>query len=279
MQAGLGTPHEESLRNANFGKRRQIMLIQVEQEHVSSLSSRLFLNQCAVALSDSQSWGVFAKTDMPAGATVEQSIVRAPDDQYWFVWEHGRYVFGSGFSQLYNHCDEPNVEVIRDYANSKMYFCAVADVQAGQELFHRYPDWARYQQADGKHGARETGASAAARHALERAAARSPALPQMVSPKLNVGPSPVDRLGVFAQQDISAGELIEVALVRPADAERWFAWRTPSSVFCSGIAHFFRDGPPNTAVIRDDERSLLRFRLTRDVTAGEELVVSEQARV
>lgn len=249
--------HQESARK---------MLMQAQNPTIS------LLHECVVN-SIHNTWRVFAKNDLQAGAIVEQCVVRIPDDQYWFLWENGQYVFGSGLSQLYNHGDAPNVEVIRDYVNNKMYFYAICDVEAGQELVHRYPDWARYQEAEisGQVDAQD-------RPQMPKCSVASTpenllALHQMVSHKVKVGPSEIDRLGVFACEAINAGDLIEIAIVQSVDAAHWFSWGKGEAVFCSGVAHLFRRGQANTQSVQDHENGLIQIHITQNVAAGDELLI------
>ncbi len=225
---------------------------------------------CIIALSLPRP-RVLAARAMPKGSVVERSITRQVDDQYWFLWENGLFVFGSGLSQLYNHSDTPNVEVVRDYPNNRMHFFALRDIGEGEELCHRYPDWRRYS------AGAVTGAAAASDAAAPAAAKERPlsSAGPMVSDGVEVRPSKIDRMGVFARRPIAAGELVELALVFPVPGTPWFSWRTTEQVFCSGIPHFFAASPAgaNVDMVEDHDSGLMDFVLSRDVAAGEELFI------
>ncbi len=236
-------------------------------------TDQMNLKSCVVDLIALNTWGVFARSNMSKGTIVEQSIVRIVNDQYWFLWEQEQYVFGSGQSQLYNHSDSPNIAVIRDYINNKMYFYAINEIKAEQELLHCYPDWGRYELTS-------SGEAEKAQKKLNNLLdprIKIPSYP-LVSNKIKVKPSKIDRLGVFAKESINSGELIETALVLPVNGHSWFRWGNGENIFCSGIAHFFRSGQANTEVVPDYEYGLLRFILSQDISEGEELIISVNTR-
>jgi hypothetical protein len=221
-------------------------------------------------------WGVTATRALAKGSIVERSLVRCIDDQYWFLWQDGHFVFGSGLSQLYNHSAVPNVEVVRDYANMRMYFFAIKDIRQDEELCHCYPDWRRY--AIGS----EAGTDAAALRppAMSASPRKLPGGMPVVSDSVEVRPSNIDRMGVFARRAIAAGELIELALVLPVAEAPWFNWGRTDRVFCSGIPHFFAvsSQEANVDAVEVRPHGLMDFVVTRDVAAGEELVIRNQVR-
>jgi len=215
-------------------------------------------------------WSVVATRNISQGSVVERSIVRRVDDQYWFLWQDGQFVFGSGLSQLYNHSAMPNVEVVRDYANMRMYFFAIRDVRQDEELCHCYPDWRRYAidcETDSVVQAMQVPAFTD-RRALPDGMPR-------VSDSVEVRPSQIDRMGVFARRAIVAGELIELASVLHVANKPWFNWRETDMVFCSGMSHFFAASShdANVDVVERHEVDLMDFIAKRDVASGEELLI------
>lgn len=214
-----------------------------------------------------------AAVPMAAGTVLDKCIVRAPDDQYWFVWQDDKFVFGSGYSQLYNHSDAPNVVVHRDYAENVMYFCATRVIRSGEELCHQYPDWSRYTAVS--HGT-PSEFEPMPPTTMQPLHAVWPNLRRMQRSGLMLGPSTIDRIGVFATEDIEIGELVEVALVQPIRQDAWYEWHDGAAVFGSGASQLFGIGTANVAVIRDYKEGKLLFLCDREVAAGEELCVQDR---
>ncbi len=94
--------------------------------------------------------GVFARRDFHAGEIIEQApVIVLDDDQYellnhtalrdyYFDWGEHRCAIPLGFSLIYNHADEPNAYTQRDKEQGLIYFVALRDIAAGQEIVHRY---------------------------------------------------------------------------------------------------------------------------------------------
>lgn len=66
--------------------------------------------------------------------------------QYEFSWPDGKVAICGGYSHLYNHSDDPNVEFMRHAAGNVadgIYVIALRDIVAGEELTHKYlcPVW------------------------------------------------------------------------------------------------------------------------------------------
>lgn len=210
-----------------------------------------------------------AAKPLASGIWLDECVVREPHDQYWFVWEHAHFVFGSGNAQLYNHSDQPNIVVQRDYVNRAMYFVAARPIGAGEELCHRYPDWARYGTA-GVHTTAACGTPG------EQEVHVPPRGARMQRHGLRVGPSEIDRLGVFTDQDIDAGELVEIAVVQPANRGGWYAWSEGRTVFGAGLAHLIGVGERNVGVVRDTVRGTLGFVCLRHIARGDTLLIGSR---
>ncbi len=88
--------------------------------------------------------------------------------------------------------------------------------------------------------------------------------------------------GVYATQDISAGELVEYGIVRrlPAafdgnDSPHVFTWSEDRTVWAigSGASTFYNcSTEPNTKMTRIYDEDRFEIHATRDISAGEELL-------
>jgi SET domain-containing protein len=94
--------------------------------------------------------GVFARVDLPAGATLEVIgvLVRreSVSDRCTHYADHHKFRVGDmllipiGYGGLVNHSREPNLEKHLD--GDRVFLRTVRPVAAGEELFFRYPDTA-----------------------------------------------------------------------------------------------------------------------------------------
>ena len=92
--------------------------------------------------------GVFARVDLPAGATLEVIgvLVRreSVSDRCTHFADHHKFRVGDrllipvGYGGLVNHSHEPNLEKHLD--GDRVLLRTVRPVAAGEELFFRYPD-------------------------------------------------------------------------------------------------------------------------------------------
>lgn len=93
--------------------------------------------------------GLFARVDLPAGATlaVVGVLVRrdSPADACTAFADHHKFRVGddlllipTGFAGLVNHSPTPNLERLTD--GDRVVFRTLRPVAAGEELFFRYPD-------------------------------------------------------------------------------------------------------------------------------------------
>ena len=92
--------------------------------------------------------GVFARADLPAGATLEVVgvLVRreSVSDRCTHFADHHKFRVGDmllipvGLGGLVNHSAEPNLEKLLD--GDRVLLRTLRPVAAGEELFFRYPD-------------------------------------------------------------------------------------------------------------------------------------------
>jgi len=92
--------------------------------------------------------GVFARIDLPAGATLEVIGVlvtaNSISDRCTHFADHHKFRVGDklliplGFGGLVNHSLEPNLEKIIE--GDRVHFRSLRPIAAGEELFFRYPD-------------------------------------------------------------------------------------------------------------------------------------------
>lgn len=95
--------------------------------------------------------GVFARTELPAGAALEVIgvLVRreSVSDRCTHYADHHKFRVGEkllipvGYGGLVNHSAEPNLEKVID--GERVLLRTLRPVAAGEELFFRYPDAAR----------------------------------------------------------------------------------------------------------------------------------------
>lgn len=100
--------------------------------------------------------GVFATTAIPKGELIEMSpalvssradqkyIIRSFLKDHFFCSPKGEVLVSVGYGTLYNHADEPNMQI--KVGEEAIWFFALRDIKAGEELTHDYgwPDskWA-----------------------------------------------------------------------------------------------------------------------------------------
>jgi hypothetical protein len=91
--------------------------------------------------------GAFAATDIAEGDVVEHGIVRrlptafdGNSSPHVFTWSADRTVWaiGSGCSTFYNHSEDPNTHMTRDFASDTFEIRATRDIAKGEELTHTY---------------------------------------------------------------------------------------------------------------------------------------------
>jgi hypothetical protein len=92
--------------------------------------------------------GVFAKTDLPAGSTLDVIGVlirrESLSDLCTHFADHHKFRVGDklliplGLGGLVNHSPDPNLEKIID--GDRVTFRSLRPIAAGEELFFRYPD-------------------------------------------------------------------------------------------------------------------------------------------
>jgi hypothetical protein len=92
--------------------------------------------------------GVFAKVDLPEGATLDVIgvLIRRESltDLCTHFADHHKFRLGDklliplGLGGLVNHSSDPNLEKIID--GDRVFFRAMRLISAGEELFFRYPD-------------------------------------------------------------------------------------------------------------------------------------------
>lgn len=92
--------------------------------------------------------GVFARVDLPAGATLDVVGVRVQRDTIadacTHFADHHKFRVGDcllipvGFGGLVNHSVTPNFEKVVE--GDRVFLRALRPVAAGEELFFRYPD-------------------------------------------------------------------------------------------------------------------------------------------
>lgn len=92
--------------------------------------------------------GVFARVDLPTGATLEVVGVRVPresaSDECTHFADHHKFRVGDallipvGFGGVVNHSTTPNLEKVVE--GDRVFLRAVRPIAAGEELFFRYPD-------------------------------------------------------------------------------------------------------------------------------------------
>jgi len=92
--------------------------------------------------------GVFARVDLPAGATLEVLGVRVKreslSDHCTHFADHHKFRIGDelliplGFGGLVNHSTNPNLDKVID--GVRVSFRANRQIAAGEEVFFRYPD-------------------------------------------------------------------------------------------------------------------------------------------
>jgi SET domain-containing protein len=94
--------------------------------------------------------GVFARTDIAAGETIEVCpalVLSAQDygllDQtslagYYFDWENGEVAIPLGLGALYNHSNEPNADVTIDVDALTIIYAAVRAITEGDEVCISY---------------------------------------------------------------------------------------------------------------------------------------------
>lgn len=93
--------------------------------------------------------GVIATRDVAAGEVIETAPVvpfdgDLPEELSGLPFDWGNYeAIVLGLTQLVNHDDDPNCEVIRDLDGLTVELIAKRDIRAGEELSHSYkcPLW------------------------------------------------------------------------------------------------------------------------------------------
>jgi hypothetical protein len=93
-------------------------------------------------------FGVFTRTELPAGATLEVLGVLVPresvSDRCTHFADNHKFRVGDkllipvGYGGLVNHSMNPNLEKV--IAGDRVFLRAVRPISAGEELFFRYPD-------------------------------------------------------------------------------------------------------------------------------------------
>ena len=94
--------------------------------------------------------GVFACRKFSQGEVIEQApvLVLREDEyellnhtvlrDYYYAWGDDACAIPLGLSMLYNYSDHPNAQTIRDTQNGTITFVAIRDIDAGEEISHRY---------------------------------------------------------------------------------------------------------------------------------------------
>lgn len=99
--------------------------------------------------------GVFSCRRFVRGELIERSpVIVMPLDQYtlleqtalkdyYFDWGEHACAVPLGLSVLYNHSESPNAAVLRYLDLALVEFVALRDIEAGEEITHRYacPPW------------------------------------------------------------------------------------------------------------------------------------------
>ena len=94
--------------------------------------------------------GAFLNTDVVKDEIIEKGVVRIiPIDgniyPYCFTWSYDRKVWGivSGCATFYNHSNNPNVRMVRNFIDNTFYMQSLKDIKKGEELTHSYKsiDW------------------------------------------------------------------------------------------------------------------------------------------
>jgi len=94
--------------------------------------------------------GVFASRKFSQGEVIEQVpvLVLREDEyellnhtslkDYYYAWGENACAIPLGLSMLYNYSDRPNATTIRDMQTGMITFMALRDIEAGEEISHRY---------------------------------------------------------------------------------------------------------------------------------------------
>lgn len=94
--------------------------------------------------------GVFARKHFAAGELIEEApVIVIPDPQwkelertalkeYYFAWSDQSAAIALGFAELFNYCENPNADTVRDVEKGQMDFVALRDIEAGEEITIKY---------------------------------------------------------------------------------------------------------------------------------------------
>lgn len=229
--------------------------------------------QAFIEHTGNHSFRTVANNRIKRGAVLENALLRPADDLYWFAWADDQLVIGSGFAQAYNHAHQPNLYVVRNHENDTLYFWAIRDIQAGEELTHFYLDWYRYTSDSTSDKTRAT-PNAIIDKALEDTLQAQSIAEHFIHEDLYLAPSAVDRMGVFTARPIPAQTLVEASVVSPVDQCQWVN-QSDAPMFCSGVCHFcgVSDEASNFGLQYSPQQDVLAFVALQDIAEGAEIIL------
>ncbi len=101
--------------------------------------SKVIVKECKYGV------GAFAAVDIRKDELVEKGLIRRievdpNDNQYVFSWNEDNTIWAvaSGCLTFYNHSENPNTKVIKNFEEDTIEVIAIRDIKKGEELTHLY---------------------------------------------------------------------------------------------------------------------------------------------